>query len=130
GELAVSARGELSVGIQPGCAIDGQGNELVVWDTVIKSVHPDQFKLPTTVYVVLRYTEELTDFISYKNNLAIKGHKRVLEGAQVDVQALLPSIGKEVEIARILLDTDAKALRDAKDAPDPKPKQAALRHVP
>ena len=125
----VSGRGDLSIEVQPGCAIDGSGNELILWDTQIKQVRTDGLKLPQTVYVVARYTEELTDFISYKSNLAVRGHRRVLEGCEIDVTPLLPSIAREIEIARVLLDKDVKALTDAVDPQAPKPNEIDLRYV-
>ena len=129
GELIISGRGDLSIEVQPGCAIDGSGNELILWDTQIKQVRTDGLKLPQTVYVVARYTEELTDFISYKQNLAVRGHRRVLEGCEIDVTPLLPSIAREIELARILLDKDVRALTDAADAQAPKPNEIDLRYV-
>ncbi len=129
GEMCVTGRGDLSIEVQPGCAIDGSGNELILWDTQIKQVRTEGLKLPQTIYVIARYTEELTDFISYKQNLAVRGHRRVLEGCEVDVTPLLPSIGREVEIARVLLDKDVRALTDAVDPQAPKPNEIDLRFV-
>lgn len=129
GEMAVTGRGDLSIEVQPGCAIDGSGNELVLWETQIKGVRIDDLKLPQTVYVVARYTEELTDFISYKQNLAVRGHRRTLEGCQIDVTPLLPNVAREVEIARVLLDKGVTSLRDAADAQAPKPNEIDLRYV-
>jgi hypothetical protein len=129
GEMCVTGRGDLSIEVQPGCAIDGAGNELMLWDTQIKQVRTDALKLPQTVYVVARYTEELTDFISYKQNLAVRGHRRVLEGAEIEITPLLPNINKEVEVARVLLDKDVKTLTDAGDPQAPKPNEIDLRYV-
>ena len=129
GELQVSGRGDLSIEVQPGCAIDGAGNELLLWETQIKHVRTDGLKLPQTVYVVARYTEELTDFISYKQNLAVRGHRRVVEGCQIDITALLPNIATEVELARILLDKEVRALGDAVEAEAPKPNEIDRRFV-
>lgn len=129
GEMAVSGRGDLSIEVQPGCAIDGSGNELMLWETQIKHISIAELKLPQTVYVVARYAEELSDFISYKNNLAVRGHRRILEGATVEITPLLPNVGKEVEIARVLLDKDVKSLSDAKDPNAPKPNEIDLRYV-
>jgi len=129
GEMVVSGRGDLSIEVQPGCVIDGSGNELVLLDTVIKQVRTEGLKLPQTIYVVARYAEELTDFISYKQNLAVRGHRRVLEGCEIDVTPLLPNITKEVELARVLLDKDVKALTDAADPQAPKPNEMDLRFV-
>lgn len=129
GEMIVSGRGDLSIEVQPGCAIDGSGNELMLWETQIKHISTAELKLPQTVYVVVRYTEELADFISYKKNLEVRGHRRVLEGASVEITPLLPAVGKEVEIARVLLDKDVKKLTDAKDPNAPKPNEIDLRYV-
>jgi hypothetical protein len=129
GELAVNGRGDLSIEVQPGCAIDGSGNEIILHDTVIKQVRTDGLKLPQTIYVVARYSEELTDFISYKQNLAVRGHKRVLESCEIDVTPLLPNIAKEIELGRILLDVGVRALTDAVDPQAPKPNEIDLRYV-
>jgi hypothetical protein len=129
GEMRVSGRRDLSIEVQPGCAIDGAGNELLLGETQIKHVHTDQLKLPQTVYVVARYTEELADFIAYKNNLAVRGHRRMQEGCAIEITPLLPSIGKEVEIARILLDKDVRSLMDPADPEAPRPNEIDLRYV-
>lgn len=129
GELCVTGRGDLSIEVQPGYAVDGSGNELVLWQTQIKQVRTDGLKLPQTVYVVARYTEEPTDFISYKQNLAVRGHRRVLEGCEVDVTPLLPNVARELELGRVLLDKDVRAIVDAADPQAPRPNEIDLRFV-
>src|SRR5262245_23154955 len=59
--VVARARGDLSVEVQAGCAIDGQGNDLVLSDAVIKNINPEEYRLPQTIYVVLRFYEELSD---------------------------------------------------------------------
>src|SRR5687768_15440743 len=59
-------RGDLSVEIGSGYAIDGQGNDILVPEKQIKTINPGDFKLPQMIYVVLRYSEDFTDFIAYK----------------------------------------------------------------
>ena len=132
GELKVlaRARGDLSFEVQPGYAVDGEGRDLVLWETQIKTLVPEEYKLPTTLYVVLRYMEELTDFIAYKENLEYKGHRRVMEGARVEVTLTEPDVKQEVELARILLEKGATRIRDARDATDPRPNEIDLRFVP
>jgi hypothetical protein len=68
GDLKVTARprGDLSVEIQPGYAVDGQGRDLMLWDAEIKTLVLEEYKLPQTIYIVLRYYEQETDFIAYK----------------------------------------------------------------
>jgi hypothetical protein len=132
GELKVTARarGDLSFEVQPGYAIDGQGNDLVLWDTQIKTIIPEEYKLPQTLYVVLRFVEELSDFIAYKENLEYKGHRRVLESCKVEISQTSPDIKQEVELARILLEKGATRIRDARDPHDPKANEIDLRWVP
>lgn len=131
-ELAVRARGraDMSVEIAPGYAIDGQGNDMLLYETEIKSISKSDFKLPLTVYIVLKYVEEFTDFIAYKENLDFKGHRRIQEKAVVELSITEPNILHEVEIARIALTEDAKKITDAKDPLNPGPNEIDTRFVP
>ncbi len=132
GELRVNARarGDLSIEIQPGYAIDGQGNDLILWEPQIKTIVPEEYKLPQTLYVVLRFVEELSDFIAYKENLEYKGHRRVLESCKVEISQTVPDVKQEVELARILLEKNATRVRDARDGGDPRANEIDLRWVP
>jgi len=109
--VSARARGDLSVEVQPGYAIDGAGNDLMIGDATIRNINLEEFRLPQTIYVVLRYYEELTDFIAYKENLEYKGHRRVLESCKVEVSQTEPDIRQEVELGRILLEKNATRLR-------------------
>ncbi len=132
GELRVvaRARGDLSVEVQAGYAIDGAGNDLVLWDAMIKNINPDEYRLPQTIYVVMRFSEELTDFIAYKENLEYKGHRRVLEVANLELSQTEPDIAREVELGRIYLEKGATRVRDARDPADPRANEIDLRFVP
>lgn len=132
GDLKVVARsrGDMSVEIQPGYAVDGEGRDLMLWDAEIKTIVPEEFKLPETIYIVLRFFEQETDFIAYKENAAYKGHRRVLEGCKVEISQTPPDIRMEVELARILLDRGVTRIRDARDPNDPKANEIDLRFVP
>jgi hypothetical protein len=124
------ARGDLSVEVQPGYAIDGMGNDLMVYDATIRNINVEEFRLPQTIYVVLRYYEELTDFIAYKENLEYKGHRRVLESCRVEITQTEPDLAREVELARIYLEKGANRIRDARDPSDPKPNEIDMRFTP
>ncbi len=128
--VVARARGDLSVEVQPGHAIDGQGHELWLPDAVIRNISPEEYRLPQTIYVVLRFYEELTDFIAYKENLEYKGHRRVLEGAKVELSQTEPDLGREVELARIYLEKGATRIRDARNPADPRANEIDLRFVP
>ena len=124
------ARGDLSVEIQPGYAIDGMGHDLMLFDAQIKNINLEEFRLPQTVYIVLRFYEELTDFIAYKENLEYKGHRRVLETCKIEVSQTEPDINREVELGRIYLEKGVNRIRDARDPSDPKANEIDLRFVP
>jgi hypothetical protein len=132
GELRVvaRARGDLSVEVQPGYAIDGQGNDLILWDATIKNINPEEYRLPQTIYIVLRFAEELTDFIAYKENLEYKGHRRVQEQARVELSQTEPDIGKEIELGRVFLEKGATRVRDARDSLDPRANEIDMRFRP
>ncbi|MCX5747994.1 MAG: hypothetical protein NT062_36495 [Proteobacteria bacterium] len=129
-KVAARARGDLSVEVQPGYAIDGMGNDLMIFDAAIRNINLEEFRLPQTVYVVLRYYEELTDFIAYKENLEYKGHRRVLESCRVELSQTEPDITREVELARIYLEKGVARVRDARDPHDPKPNEIDMRYTP
>ena len=132
GDLKVSARarGDLSVEVQPGYAIDGMGNDLMIFDAAIRNINLEELRLPQTIYVVLRYYEELTDFIAYKENLEYKGHRRVLESCRVELSQTEPDITREVELARIYLEKGVQRIRDARDPADPKANEIDMRYTP
>lgn len=129
-KVTARARGDLSVEVQPGYAIDGQGNDLMIFDAAIRNINLEEFRLPQTVYIVLRYYEELTDFIAYKENLEYKGHRRVLESCRVEISQTEPDINREVELARIYLDKGVQRVRDARDPAEPKPNEIDMRYTP
>ena len=64
--------------------MDGDGNDIYLSDPEIKTIDPSDFKLPQTVYIVVKYVEDLTDFVSYRANLEYKGHRRVAERVKID----------------------------------------------
>ena len=124
------ARGDLSVEVQPGYAMDGMGNDLIIYDATIRNINLEEFRLPQTIYIVLRYYEELTDFIAYKENLEYKGHRRVLESCRVEITQTEPDITREVELARMYLEKGVQRVRDARDPSDPKPNEIDMRFTP
>lgn len=127
--VTARARGDISVEVQTGYAIDGIGNDLLIHDATIRNISLEELRLPQTIYIVLRYYEELTDFIAYKENLEYKGHRRVLESCKVEVSQTEPDINREVELARIYLEKGVNRIRDARDPANPAPNEIDLRFV-
>ena len=132
GELRVQARGkgDLSMEVSPGYATDGNGSDIVLWETQIKTINPLDYKLPQAIYLVLKYFEDKTDYIAYKENLDYKGHRRVAELAKVEFSIVEPDISREVELGRVQLTKDARRIFDAKDPSNPGPNEIDLRFVP
>lgn len=122
-------RGDLSVEVGSGYAIDAQGNDILVPEKQIKTINPGDFKLPQTIYIVLRYIEEFTDFIAYKENLDYQGHRRVEEGCKIEFSIVEPDITHEVELARVYLEKGAKRVTDARESFAPGPNEIDLRFV-
>ena len=106
------------------------GNDLKIFDATIRNINLEEFRLPQTIYVVLRYYEELTDFIAYKENLEYKGHRRVLESCRVELAQTEPDITREVELARIYLEKGVQRVRDARDPANPAPNEIDMRYTP
>jgi hypothetical protein len=123
-------RGDLSIEVGAGYAIDGQGNDLFLLEKQIKTLNPADFKLPATLYLVLRYVEEFDDFIAYKENLDYQGHRRVREDCKVEFSIVEPNIDVEVEVARVFLEKGARRIADARDPLAPGPNEIDLRFVP
>jgi hypothetical protein len=129
-EVRSRGKGELAVEVAPGYAIDGQGHDLILFEPVIKTINPGDFKLPGAVYVVIRYVEEFDDFVSYKENPEYKGHRRIAERVKVEVTMLEPDVDKEIELGRIQLTPDAKKIVEAKVPTDPRDDEIDRRFVP
>jgi hypothetical protein len=119
GSLAVVSRGDFSVEVQPGAAVDGRGNQMILWGMQVKNFSVDP-KNDTVQYLVMRFSEQPTDFIAYKHNLAIRGHRRMLEACEIDVITKEPKGETEVELCRVLVEKTAKYIKDAKDPTNPK----------
>lgn len=130
-ELRTSSRGrgDLSVEVGSGYAIDGQGNDILLREKSIKTINPGDFKLPQTIYIVLRYTEDFSDFIAYKENLDFQGHRRIEEGCKVEFSIVEPDIQHEVELARVYLEKGAKRVSDAREPRNPQPNEIDLRYL-
>src|SRR4051794_1797902 len=132
GGLRLTARGrsDLSFEGAPGYGIDGRGNELVLRDPAVKVIEADKLKLPQTVYVAIKYFEEPTDFIAYKENPRFKGHRRIEEKVKIEVMAREPDGVEAIELGRVRLEEGVREIRDALDPRVPGPGEIDLRYVP
>lgn len=129
--VVARGKGELAVEVRPGYALDGSGHDIVLPEAVVKTFAPSDFeKLPATVFVVLKYIEEPTHFIKYRQYPDYKGHRRIAERARVDLQVREPEADTELELARLVLTPDARRVTDARDPSSPGQNEIDLRFVP
>lgn len=132
GELRVASRrrGDMSVDVSPGYALDGQGNDLLLWEPRIVTIDAGKLpKLPVTAHVVLKYVDEPVDFVVNKANPKFKGHRRIFETVRIDVEPKAPAAEDGVELARVLITEDVREITDARDPSSPAPGEIDLRFV-
>jgi hypothetical protein len=132
GELKVVARrrGDMSVDVSPGYAIDGEGNDLILWDPQIVTIDLAKLpKVPCTAYIVLKYVDEPFDYVVNPANPKFKGHRRVRETVRIDVEAKAPSPKDGVELARFLITEDTREITDARDPQNPQPGEIDGRYL-
>jgi len=132
GELKVVGRrrGDMSVDVNAGYAIDGEGNDVILWDPKIVSIDPGKQlpQLPATCYVVLKYVEDPVEFVVNKANPKFKGHRRIYETCRIDVDSKAPDPRDGVELARILITAETIEITDARDPQNPGPGEIDLRY--
>ncbi|MBH24613.1 MAG: hypothetical protein CMH57_09210 [Myxococcales bacterium] len=129
-KVVARGKGELSVEVSPGYAIDGQGHDIILWKPSILQLNKGDYKLPQTIYLVVRFVEEHTDFIAYKQNLDYKGHRRIAEMCKLEWTEQEPNSETEIELCRVQLTREAVALEMPKNPLDPSSNQIDRRFVP
>lgn len=133
GELEVRQRRrvELAVEVRPGYALDPQGQDVVVREVEIKRLVKEDFVLPQTIYLVLRYHEQESDFrqIRIPGFPERDGFARVEEAYRVDWTIAEPDPRRELELCRILLTEDTVAIRDAENPLKPRAGEIDRRYV-
>lgn len=134
GELKVAGRrrGDMSVDVNTGYAIDGNGNDIILWEPKIVTIDAGKAlpKLPATAHVVLKYVDEPVDFVVNKANPKFKGHRRIFETCRIDIEAKAPDPKDGVELCRILITEDTREITDARDPGAPGPGEIDLRYMP
>lgn len=102
-ELAVRPAGGNVLEVAPGAAVDGQGRELYLSEPAALKIVRRGLELPGTVFVVLRYQEELTDLRENVAHEEHTGHAFVEESVRLELLAEPPDPAGGVELARIAL---------------------------
>lgn len=132
GELKVTSRNknDFSLEVAPGYCIDGQGNDIFLWQTQVLTLDLSKFKLPQSAYIVIKYFDDPTDFIVNKANPQYKGHQRICERAKLEIAPSEPEIDLGVELARVQLIEGLEDIKNAKDPFRPQPGELDMRFVP
>lgn len=132
GDLRVSAlgRGDLSLVVDPGLAVDGMGNEIFLPSREVIPIDLRRIRPPQTVHVVIRQFEEPADFVEDPDDPEYQGYRRIVEKARLEIVERPPEPEAEVELARVRLSEGVEEIRDPAAAEDPGPDEIDLRFVP
>ncbi|MCP4133337.1 MAG: hypothetical protein GY754_20380 [bacterium] len=103
---AVKTGGNLKIIVGSGFAIDKLGRGLFMYEPQAKIIDYMKYKLPTTIYIIVRYNELLDEFYQNKENPEHQGYQKKIETAVVDITSNVPDNIEAMEIGRIYLEED------------------------
>ena len=95
--------GMVSLLINPGMAIDGYGRAVFLYEPEILVLDYKKYTLPCTVYITIRYNEQMEDFYKNNENFELQGYQHKREGCLLEVVSNIPDPDAYIEIARIRL---------------------------
>jgi len=95
--------GLITLLVARGAALDGLGRPLFLYEPDILVLDPKKFKLPATVYVIIKYEERLEDYYENKDNPDLQGYQKRLETVKLDIVSEIREPAVEIELARIQL---------------------------
>jgi hypothetical protein len=95
--------GLITLLIARGVALDILGRPLFLYEPQVLVLDPKKFKLPATVYVIIKYEERLDDYYQNKDNPDLQGYQKRLETAKLDIADEIHEPGMEIELARVQL---------------------------
>ena len=95
--------GLITLLITRGVAIDGLGRPLFLYEPQVLVLDPKKFKLPETVYIIVKYYERFDDYYQNKDNPDLQGYQKRLETVKLDIVAEIREPELEIELARIQL---------------------------
>ncbi|MDR2901275.1 MAG: hypothetical protein LBV20_07145, partial [Treponema sp.] len=95
--------GLITLLIARGAAIDGHGKPLFLYEPQVLVLDPKKFKLPATVYVIIKYDEQFIEYYQNKENGDLQGYQKRLETVKLDIVSEIQKPELEIELARIRL---------------------------
>lgn len=126
GELLVRQRkrGEMAIEVRPGYGIDYKGHDVILRNAKIIEISRDEYFLPCTIYIVLRYQQKVVEQQRMKDG----SRKSRYFGELAEIELLTEEPAPhEVELARIRLSEDAYKITDARNADRPRENEIDLR---
>ena len=112
-ELKVKAKGKFTFEVRPGYAIDGNGNDIIVSEPIVKTIEKLNIQLNKPVYISIKYKEESCEPQRSKEP-AYQQQTRVKEGYEIIVSNIEPDMYTFIELARIYLSEDVYEIKDIK----------------
>lgn len=103
---SIKKGGNLTIVVGTGFAIDGFGRGIYLYEPEAKIIDYKKYKLPTTIYITIKYNEDLDEFYQSKENPEFQGYQKKVETAIVDITAKIPDNLNNIELARIYLEED------------------------
>ena len=115
----------LAIVVNSGAAIDKHGRSIFLYEPQALTIDYRKYKLPTTVYITLRYKEMMEEYYQNEDNPDFQGYQKKLENGIVDIRNAEPDDKDLLELARIYLEEDKNgeipAITENKDFANPGP---------
>jgi uncharacterized protein YwgA len=126
--------GLITLLVARGVAIDALGRPLFLQEPQLLVLDPKKFKLPATVYLIIRYEERPDEYYQNKENPDLQGYQKRLETVKLDIVADIQEPDMEIELARIQLAEEEggviSAIENNEDFSDPGINALDYRFVP
>ena len=125
--------GNLTIVVEAGFAIDGYGRSIFLYEPEAKIIDYKRFKLPTTIYITIKYNEELDEFYQSKENPEFQGYQKKVESAIIEITTKIPDNINNIELSRIYLEEDEngeiKDIKIPENIANPLPNEIDIRFV-
>lgn len=107
--------GLITLLVARGVAFDGLGRALFLYEPQVLVLDPKKFKLPSTVYVTIRYEERFEDYFQNKDNNDLQGYQKRLETVKLDIVSEIREPDLSIELARINLSEDDGGIQEIRN---------------
>jgi hypothetical protein len=112
-ELKVKAKGESSFEVSPGYAIDGRGNDIVVYEPALRTIERRDLQTNKPLYISIKYKEK-SCHPQRRSEPAYQQDTRIEEGYEILVTPEEPNPNISIELARAYWDKDALKIEDSR----------------